>query len=132
MRQLEKDVFVSGQITPEDLPGLAAEGIRTIINNRPDGEVQGQPEGGMIRIAAEQAGIDYVGIPISQITGDAVDDMRLTLERAQRPILAFCAAGTRSTYLWALARRGDANPQDLEAAAAAAGYDLTPIRPYLS
>jgi uncharacterized protein (TIGR01244 family) len=48
-------------------------------------------------------------------------------------VLAFCRSGTRSTFLWALARaeRG-ADAEALVAAAAAAGYDLTPIRPWLS
>jgi uncharacterized protein (TIGR01244 family) len=46
--------------------------------------------------------------------------------------LAFCRSGTRSTYLWALARasRG-ADPESLVRQAAEAGYDLTPLLPYL-
>lgn len=131
MRQLEEGIFVSGQIRPEDVPGLAARGIRTIVNNRPDGEVPGQPQGGAIRLAAEQAGIGYTSIAISRITGEAVADMRGAIARAERPILAFCAVGARSTYLWALARAGELAPDELEARAAAAGYDLAPIRPYL-
>jgi uncharacterized protein (TIGR01244 family) len=46
----------------------------------------------------------------------------------QGPALAFCRSGTRSTFLWALARaaRGAAAEESV-AAAAAAGYDLGPI-----
>src|SRR3546814_11362995 len=47
-------------------------------------------------------------------------------------VLAFCRSGTRSTYLWALARsrKGD-DAGAIGRKAAEAGYDLTPIRPYL-
>jgi uncharacterized protein (TIGR01244 family) len=46
--------------------------------------------------------------------------------------LLCCRTGTRSTFLWALARseRG-ASATELVAGAAAAGYDLAPIADYL-
>jgi uncharacterized protein (TIGR01244 family) len=48
------------------------------------------------------------------------------------PTLAFCKSGTRSTYLWALARASRGSQADrLAHAAAQAGYDLTPILAYL-
>jgi uncharacterized protein (TIGR01244 family) len=49
------------------------------------------------------------------------------------PVLAFCKSGTRSTYLWALARasRGG-EPAGLVRQAAEAGYDLSPILPLLA
>ena len=48
------------------------------------------------------------------------------------PVLAFCKSGTRSTYLWALARSARGAPaSELETQAAAAGYDLGPILSYL-
>ncbi len=135
MNPLEANVFVSGQIVPEDIPALAAAGITMIVNNRPDGEAHGQPEGGMIASAAREAGIDYRAIQISQLTGDAVDDTaRLLAEVDEKGVslLAFCASGTRSTYLWALARSAQGHDADgLVRAAADAGYDLTPIRRFL-
>ena len=47
----------------------------------------------------------------------------------QGKILAYCRSGTRSTLLWALtrARAGD-HPDVLAAQAAAAGYDISPVR----
>jgi uncharacterized protein (TIGR01244 family) len=132
MRQLEEGMFVAGQIRPEDVPEFAARGIRTIVNNRPDGEAPGQPEGAAIARAAEAAGIAYAAIPVTRLTSDAVDEMRAVLERADGPVLAFCAVGARSTYLWALARAGELDADELEVRAAEAGYDLAPIRPYLA
>lgn len=135
MKRLEDNVFVSGQIAAEDVPALAAAGITRIVNNRPDGEAPGQPEGDAIGIAARAAGIDYRDIRISQLTGDAVDaTARLLAEvdQSDGALLAFCASGTRSTYLWALARSSQGRDGEaLTKAAADAGYDLTPIRRFM-
>jgi uncharacterized protein (TIGR01244 family) len=114
------------------VPALAAEGVRMIINNRPDGEAPGQPEGEEIARAAEAAGLAYRAIPVRQLEPGAVEATAQALEEAEGPVLAYCASGTRSTFLWALARsaRG-ADGDDLSDKALAAGYDLTPIRRFL-
>jgi len=59
---------------------------------------------------------------------DQVDAMKQALEGADGPALAFCRSGTRSTFLWALARAelGD-TPAELAAKAAAQGYDVSPL-----
>jgi uncharacterized protein (TIGR01244 family) len=80
-----------------------------------------------------RAGIAYRHIPIAgAIPAAAVEAMVEALAGAEGKVLAFCRSGTRSTYLWALARasRG-AEAGELAALAAAAGYDLSPIRRYL-
>lgn len=55
------------------------------------------------------------------------------LAQAKGPVLAFCKSGTRSTFLWALARArlGD-DAEELTGKAAAAGYDLSPIRAFFA
>jgi uncharacterized protein (TIGR01244 family) len=62
-------------------------------------------------------------------SGSQVDAMAAILADAPRPLLAYCRSGTRSTLLWALAeaQRGS-DPDALADAAAAAGYDLAPVR----
>jgi uncharacterized protein (TIGR01244 family) len=52
---------------------------------------------------------------------------------AEGPLLAFCRSGTRSTWLWALARasRG-ADPETLIGQAAGAGYDVRPVLAHLN
>lgn len=135
MKQLEDRIFVSGQIAAQDVAALAAAGVTMIVNNRPDGEMAGQPEAEEIAAAARAAGIDYRAIQISQLTADAVDaTARLLAEvdGADAVLHAFCASGTRSTYLWALARSSQGRDAEaLAAAAAQAGYDLTPIRRFM-
>ena len=131
MKELDSTTFVSGQIAPED---IAALGVATIINNRPDGEEPGQPTSGAIEAAAHAAGIDYRHIPVAGgISQPQVAQMADALAQAKGPVLAFCRSGTRSTYLWALARArlGD-DAEDLTMKAAAAGYDLSRVRAFLA
>jgi uncharacterized protein (TIGR01244 family) len=132
MIPLDEKMLVAGQIAPGDLAALAALGVTMVINNRPDGEEPGQPEAGAIAAAAKAAGLDYRFIPVAGGFSEAqVLEMADALEAARGKTLAFCRSGTRSTYLWALARASRGAPAAaLVEAAAAAGYDLGPIRPY--
>lgn len=134
-RTLDDSISVFGQIEPEDVAAAKEQGFTTIINNRPDNEQPGQPAGSEIEAAARAAGLSYVAIPVDH-SGFAewqVSAMAEALQKADGPVLAFCRSGTRSTYLWALARHGlgDAG-EELIAKAAGAGYDLSAIRPILS
>ncbi len=133
-RRIDDSILVAPQIAPEDLAEAAALGVTLVINNRPDEEEAGQPEGQAIANAAEQAGLAYRAIPVTHagFSHGQVDAMVDALEQAQGPVLAYCRSGTRSTYLWALARAkmGD-HPAVLTEKAEAAGYDLRSIRPML-
>lgn len=132
MRRLDQTTFVSvRQLTVGDVDEAAAAGIRLIVNNRPDGEEPGQPSSAQIEAATRAAGLDYRHIPIAAgFPPERVEAMARALE--QGPVLAFCRSGTRSTYLWALARAERGAPAaESVAAAAAAGYDLGPIRAWL-
>jgi uncharacterized protein (TIGR01244 family) len=131
MRQLDSTTFVSGQIAPED---IAALGVATIVNNRPDGEEPGQPSSDAIAAAAKAAGVAYRHIPVAgAISLPQVAEMADALAHAEGPVLAFCRSGTRSTYLWAMARSRLGDDADgLVGKAAAAGYDLSPIRAFLA
>lgn len=128
-RQIDERILVAGQIRPEDVHDAKARGIRMIINNRPDNEEAGQPAGAAVEAAARAAGMDYRHIPVaSGFSASQVDAMAAALDEAEGPILAYCRSGTRSTFLWALARaREGENGKELMRKAAAAGYDLTPI-----
>jgi len=133
-RTLDPSISVFGQLEPEDVVAAKAEGFTMIVNNRPDNEQPGQPAGAVIEAAAKAAGLAYVAIPVdhSGFNEGQVAAMAEALEAAPGPVLAFCRSGTRSTFLWALARHklGDDGEQ-LIAKAANAGYDLSALRPVL-
>ncbi len=133
VRQITKDYSVSPQIAPQDMEQLASLGFRTIINNRPDGEVEGQPESAQLAKAAEQAGLAYHHLPLTpgQLTPELVEQVGKTRREAEGPVLAFCRTGTRSATLWALSEKGNRSADDIVAAAGEAGYDLSGLAPNL-
>lgn len=131
--RLDERVFVSGQLRPEDMAEIAALGVATIVNNRPDGEEPGQPSGDEIADAAEAAGLVYREVPVAGgIDADQIEAMAEVLADAEGKLLLYCRSGMRSAFLWALAQRGSGlSGDEVIARAAAAGYDLRPIRSLL-
>ena len=130
LRQLDDKTLIAGQILPKDVASLKRHGVTMVVNNRPDGEEPGQPAGADIEQAAEAAGIAYRFIPIFRGIGpsDAEALQQAMRERGDGRMLAFCRSGTRSALLWALAKRGEGMERDeIEACAARAGVDLTPV-----
>jgi uncharacterized protein (TIGR01244 family) len=133
-RKIDDSISVSPQISVEDVRAAADQGFTMIINNRPEQEEPGQPSGEEIREAARAAGLAYVAIPITHggFSANQVDAMRDALENAGGPVLAYCRSGTRSTFVWALAKGADGEDAEvLVKKAAQAGYDISPIKPLL-
>ena len=133
MTQVDTDIAVSGQVRPEEMNALKAAGVAMIVNNRPDREEPGQPTAAEVEAAAKAAGLGYRHIPVAGgFSASQVDEMAEALGAAQGPVLAFCKSGTRSIFLWALARAQQGESADeLMRKSTAAGYDLTPIYAYL-
>lgn len=134
IRKIDDRISVAPQITPSDVGEIARLGFVAIVNNRPDDEEPGQPEGAAIRAAAEAAGLGYTAIPITHagFSHPQVAAMVAALDAAGGPVLAYCRSGTRSCNLWALASAtAGGDPAELVAKGAGAGYDLAGLRPLL-
>ena len=43
IRKLDDRTWVSGQLAPHEVAGLAQSGVTMLVNNRPEGEEPGQP-----------------------------------------------------------------------------------------
>lgn len=102
------DFSVSPQIAVEDVARIKAEGFRSIICNRPDGEDPGQPEVAAIRAEAERLGLSFAFVPVisgGMLPEDAAD-LRAALTDLPGPVLAYCRSGTRSRNLYVMAQRG--------------------------
>jgi len=131
-RQLTDRILVSPQIDLDDLAQAVKLGVKHIINNRPEDESDDQTPGAVIEQAAKDAGLTYTAIPITHggFSQGQVDAMTAALGESDGPILAYCRSGTRSTLLWALSRASQGETAgELAPIAAAAGYDIGPIRP---
>lgn len=135
-RKLTDRILVSPQISVDQVAEAKAQGVTLIVNNRPDDEEPGQTNGAEIEAAAAAAGIAYIAVPVAhggfapwQLDGMAQALDQVAKAGGEGKMLAYCRSGTRSTLLWALtrARAGD-NGDVLAAQAAAAGYDIAPVR----
>jgi uncharacterized protein (TIGR01244 family) len=133
-RRLTDSILASPQISVDDLAEAKALGVALVINNRPEGENDDQVPGAQIESAARALGMDYIAIPVthSGFSGPQVDAMAAALAKSEGKVLAYCRSGTRSTLLWALAQASaGANLEEVTTQAAAAGYDVTPVRPLM-
>lgn len=126
LRRLSATVWVSPQFSPLGMSALAASGIQRVISNRPDGEDPGQPAAAVMEEAARDAGLTFAWIPVSGLPGKDQVAAVADFLADDIPTVMFCRSGTRSAMVWALAERTrGANADDLRAAAASAGYDLS-------
>lgn len=130
-RSVTAEFSVAPQLTREDIARAAAEGFRTLLNNRPDGEAPGQLTSAEAKAAAEAAGLAYREVQFQGSPPPAVvAATEALLTGAETPILAYCRTGTRSITAWAMAQAlaGARSPDEIIALAANAGYDLSGAR----
>jgi sulfide:quinone oxidoreductase len=130
LKRLTPFIAVAAQLQPSDMGTLAAAGFRSVINNRPDGEGEGQPTSAEVEAAARASGLEYHYLPVvsGQITDDDVSDFRALLNAVRGPMVAFCRTGTRSTSLWALSEAYHLDPATLLDTAKQSGYDLSGLQ----
>src|SRR5471030_2964149 len=129
-RFVTDDFAVSPQISTADVAVAAARGFGLIVNNRPDGEAPGQPDGAAIEAVVRAAGLDYLHIPVTgRPSAEQVEAMQKGVNGAHGKVLAYCRSGTRSIVTWALGQdaHSGACRSELVRLGAAAGYDLSAI-----
>ena len=99
---LADEVYSCGQLFEKDIELLAKQRVRTIVNNRFDDEVPGQPANADLARVAEEHGIDFVHFPVEPkaITAEQVEDYATLCEDLKRPMVVFSRSGARSTKLW--------------------------------
>ena len=133
IRALTPGYAVSPQIDLADLPALKAAGYMTVIDNRPDHEIDASLHTEAMRAAAEGLGLVFVANPVigGQITMDNVTAQGEAIASATGPVLAYCASGNRSSIVWALSQAGTRPIDELIAIPARHGYQLEHLRPLL-
>ena len=130
LRPLDDTTLVAPMIDPSDMADLARAGVTTVICNRPDAEVPPSHGSEAMRAAAGAAGLDYLFNPIAGmgLTLEAVEAQAAAIDGAAGKVVAYCASGTRSAVLWALAQAGRRPVDEILAATARAGYPLDGLR----
>ena len=129
-RRVTDDFSTAPQISVADVAEAARQGFKTLINNRPDGEVPNQPSSAEVEAAAKAVGLAYHHIPVvGGPTPAQVEATQAVLAQAEQPVLAFCRSGTRSIVTWSLsqAASGARGRGELVELGRAAGYDLSNV-----
>ncbi len=127
-RYVTDNFAVSPQISVADVAQAAAEGFVLIINNRPDGEVPGQPTSAQIDAAARAAGVGYHYVPVQGAPRpDQVATVQAAVASTDGKVLAYCRSGTRSIFTWAFGQTGQMDAAELIRRGADAGYDLSGV-----
>ena len=101
---------VSPQIAASEVAEIAAQGFRSIMCNRPDGEDPAQPDVAVVRAEAERLGLAFAFVPVISggITPENVEDFGEALDTLPAPVLAYCRSGARCQNLFLLSQHGRA------------------------
>ena len=129
--QLTDTLSVAGQITPEDIQGIAAQGITVVVCNRPDGEVPQQATMDEIEAACNATGLLFVRYPVTAMDfpGPDLEGLGDLFDDPGQSVLAYCRTGTRCANLW-VATRDPADQTDAIQIARDIGFDLSMVIRY--
>ena len=103
IKELESGIAVSPQLLAEDFGEIAKRGFRTIVNNRPDGEDEGQLPAELARDIATSLGLAYHHLPVRGYDvsdEDVVDAFAKLSAGLKGPVLYYCRSGTRCANLF--------------------------------
>jgi len=140
--QIADNFFVSPQLMPDHIAQLASKGIKTIINNRPDGENGIYPSDAEMAQLASDHGMEYLFIPVNpktmttEMEATMVDTFSRAMKELPGPVVGYCASGYRSAMIWALAS-ASASPREksadeIIAACASQGHNLSQMHSKLT
>jgi len=106
IRKVSDTFSISDQLTPADVERLAAAGVKTLVCNRPDGEVANQPAHAEIDARARELGLSTHYLPVVHDFINSADARAFAriLQDAAQPVHAWCRSGLRSMALWGLAQ----------------------------
>ena len=100
--ELAPDVYVCGQLFETDLRLIAEQGVRSIVNNRPDDESEGQPLSADLARTAAEFGMEFVCFPVApgRLSQQDVEAFARRCHELERPLLLFSRTGRRSIKIW--------------------------------
>ena len=128
--KLADDFYIHGQITQEHISQASSDGIKTIINLRPDGEKPGYINAQDAADVAKNNNVTYHHIPVA-MTGpkpEQVASFKQTVQGCDGAVLVHCGSGKRAAILWALSNKGALTADEIISACANFGHDLSKLR----
>ena len=127
--ELAPGLSVMPQLSVADLSAVKAQGIRSIICNRPDGEAGDQPTFEEIAKAAKKLGLEthYLPVVAGKVSDTEVVAFRAALTELPGPVIGYCRSGMRTATLWSLSQAGAQPLSSILTASKAAGYDMSGV-----
>jgi sulfide:quinone oxidoreductase len=100
--QVAPQVYATGQLFESDLQLVAKQGVRSIVDTRPDHDSPGQTSLADLAKAAEELGIALVHFPVDSgpIARDVAEAFAKVCDELKRPLLVCGDSGGRSTRIW--------------------------------
>ena len=101
--KVSPEFCTGGQPRPEHFAQLRADGVKAVLNLRQPGEHRAEEE----QEAVKAAGLKYFNIPVNyqQPSAASVDEfLRITDDKANRPMFIHCTAAIRVGAFWAIRR----------------------------
>jgi uncharacterized protein (TIGR01244 family) len=123
--------YISEQLTDISFKKAKEEGVKTVVNLRPDEELPGMDE----KKSVESLGLAYVHVPVTDKTlNDKKTEQFIdAMKKAEEPVLVHCANGNRAAGLWAifLAMEKDVPGPEAVALAEKAGLRPGPVKEFV-
>ena len=101
--EVAPQVYACGPLFASDLSLLAKQGVRSILNTRPDDESPGQPSAADLAKAAEEYGITCIHFPVVDARSMSDETKREFVQVAaglDRPMMVCGRSGGHSTRVW--------------------------------
>ena len=99
---MSDSITIYKQIYPTQCSKLSEMGYRSIINIRPDNEVENQPSSAMLSAAADRASLVYCYIPYDEerLSCSTIARFAEQYHKMPKPIMLFCGSGARAKLLY--------------------------------
>lgn len=111
IKEIDQRYRVSDQLKEADLETLAAQGVKLVVNFRPDGEGgESQPDSASLASKAAALGMTYAHIPVvpNQVKPEHGQQLRSLLDEHPGPAFGFCRTGNRANQVYQLAQNAAA------------------------
>ena len=134
LRKLNEKIFITDQLSPENLREIATSGIKSVICNRPDEEGENHLQSEYAYVKAKELGLQFCYLPVDSQNIRQIDvtNQHKALIDLPDPVLMYCKSGARSATLWALSETGKIAHTELIETIERLGLPTQHVRYYLN